>query len=253
MTQSEEPGRAREWDACSYDRVGAHMAHRGVGVLERIELDGSEAVLDAGCGTGRVTQLLLERLPRGRMIALDGSEAMLAQARERLGDGPRVRLMHADLGTSLEIGEPVDVIVSTSTLHWVPDHAGVFRRFASILGPGGRLHVDCGGEGNIAAVQEAIARAGGTWSPWNFRSDTAAAADLAAAGFVEVSTWLSPDPLDLDPDDLREYLRTVVLGSHLERLPQQARERFVDAVADAMPEPRIDYVRLNIDAVRGAT
>jgi trans-aconitate 2-methyltransferase len=229
------------------------MAHRGAGVLARIELDGSEVVLDAGCGTGRVTALMLERLPAGLIIALDGSAAMLDQARDRLGGDPRVQFVRADLTEPLPITRAVDVIVSTSTLHWVPDHAGVFRRFASALRPGGRLHVDCGGAGNIAGVRRAIRAAGVTWSPWNFRSDRQARDDLEAAGFTDVATWLSPDPLELDRRDLREYLRTVVLGSHLERLDDAAGELFVDAVSDAMPTPVIDYVRLNIDAVGGAS
>jgi len=253
MTGPRDAGRAREWDALSYDRVGAHMAHRGAGVLERIELRGSETVLDAGCGTGRVTAQVLERLPAGRVIALDGSTAMLDRARERLGGDPRVHFIRADLTEPLALTEAVDVIVSTSTLHWVPDHAGVFRRFADALNPGGRLHVDCGGAGNITGVQDAIRAAGVTWSPWNFRSDAQARADLEAAGFAEIATWLSHDPFELDRRDLKEYLRTVVLGSHLERLGEAAGQLFLDAVADAMPAPIIDYVRLNIDAVAGPT
>jgi trans-aconitate 2-methyltransferase len=250
MNDHREIPRAREWDAQSYDRVGGHMARRGAGVLERIDLRGDEVVLDAGCGTGRVTALILERLPKGRVIALDGSARMLDQARERLDDDRRVRFVHADLTTPIDLGEDVEVVVSTSALHWVPDHLVVFRGFASMLQPGGRLHVDCGGAGNIAGVQQAIAVAGVTWSPWNFRSDADAEEALAAAGFEHISTWLHPDPLDLEPEDLSEYLRTVILGSHLERLEPAARDAFVHAVVEAMPEPRIDYVRLNIDAVR---
>jgi trans-aconitate 2-methyltransferase len=226
------------------------MARRGAGVLERVRLEGTEVVLDAGCGTGRVTAMLLERLPAGRVIALDGSTAMLGHARERLGGDPRVRFVLADLTEPLDLGEQVDVVVSTSTLHWVPDHAGVFRRFAALLRPGGRLYVDCGGAGNIDGVLRAIRSAGETWSPWNFRSHAEARRDLEAAGFERVETWLSPDPLELDPNDLHEYLRTVILGSYLERLDREAGEALVEAVASALPTPTIDYIRLNIDAVR---
>ena len=52
-------------------------------------------------------------------------------------------------------------------------------------------------------------------------------------------------------EPFREYLRTVVLGAHLERLPTDAeRDAFVDAVADRLPDATIDYVRLNILATR---
>ena len=243
---------AREWDAAEYDRVGGHMAQRGAAVLDRLDLRGDETVLDAGCGTGRVTALLLERLPRGRVIGLDGSRAMLEQAQGRLGADARVELVHADLTRELPIVEPVDLIVSTSTLHWVPDHASVFRRLGVLLAPGGRLCVDCGGAGNIAAVRDAIEAAGESWSPWNFRSAEEAREDLAGAGFTAISTWLATDPLELAREDLPGYLRTVILGSHLERIPETRHDAFVAAVAEAMDRPLIDYVRLNIDARRAA-
>ena len=76
----------REWDAETYDAVSDPQFEWGMEVLERLELRGDETALDAGCGSGRVTAELLERLPEGRVIAVDGSEAMIEKARERLGD-----------------------------------------------------------------------------------------------------------------------------------------------------------------------
>ena len=71
---------AREWDADTYDRVSDPQFNWGMEVLERLELAGSETVLDAGAGSGRVTAELVKRLPEGRVIALDGSEQMIAKA-----------------------------------------------------------------------------------------------------------------------------------------------------------------------------
>ena len=85
----------RDWDATSYDRMSAPQEAMGRDVLDRLDLRGDERVLDAGCGTGRVTAALLERLPRGEVVAVDGSPAMVEQARERLGD--RVEVFVADL------------------------------------------------------------------------------------------------------------------------------------------------------------
>ena len=104
----------REWDGGTYDRISAPMEQMGLEVLARLPLQGDETVLDAGCGSGRVTAALLDRLPRGQVIAMDGSAAMLHAARARLGDDPRVQFVEADL-TSLDLGgRRCDAILSTA-------------------------------------------------------------------------------------------------------------------------------------------
>ena len=77
---------ARDWDASTYERVSDPQVAWAVAVLDRLPLDGDETVLDAGCGSGRVTEMLLERLPRGHVVAVDASASMVDQARARLGD-----------------------------------------------------------------------------------------------------------------------------------------------------------------------
>src|SRR5690349_461393 len=95
-------GSPREWDAESYDVVSDPQFKWGMEVLERMQLRGDEYVLDAGCGSGRVTEELLERLPDGRMLAVDASRAMIEKARERLGD--RASYLVVDLA-ELEVDE----------------------------------------------------------------------------------------------------------------------------------------------------
>jgi trans-aconitate 2-methyltransferase len=231
------------------------MTRWGSSVLDRLPLAGDETVLDAGCGSGRVTEALAGRLPRGRVIALDGSPSMVEAARERLARfGDRVAFVVADLEAPLPLAPAsVDAVLSTATFHWVRDHDALFRHLAAVMRPGARLAAQCGGAGNIATVRAAITAAGDPWEgPWTFASPGETQERLEAAGFREVETWLHPEPTALPPGEpLRVYLRTVVLGSHLERLEPARREPFVDAVATAMTEPLIDYVRLNILATRG--
>ena len=76
----------REWDAQTYDRVSDPQYEWGLEVLDRLDLTGDECVMDAGCGSGRVTAKLLERLPDGRVLCVDASESMIEKAREALGD-----------------------------------------------------------------------------------------------------------------------------------------------------------------------
>ena len=241
-----------DWDARTYDRIADPMTRWGSAVLDRLPLAGNERVLDAGCGSGRVTERLAERLPDGRVVALDGSPAMIEAARERLARfGDRVEYVVADLGRPLPV-EPVDAVLSTATFHWVPDHDALFTNLAAVIRPRGRLVAQCGGAGNIASVQRVLAGLGDGWlGPVHFETPLATATRLDAAGFVDVEVWLTDEPTRFDPGEpLETYLRTVVLGAHLERLPAGERDAFVRAVAAALPEPLIDYVRLNIVATR---
>lgn len=232
------------------------MTRWGTTVLDRLPLRGDETVLDAGCGSGRVTERLAERLPRGRVIALDGSPAMVAAAGERLARfGDRVDYVVADLGDPLPIEEgSLDAVLSTATFHWVPDHDALFRHLARATRPGGWLVAQCGGAGNIASIQRVLATIGDGWEgPVHFEPVLATVRRLDAAGYVDIECWLTDEPTRFEPGaPFETYLRTVVLGAHLERLPPDDHDAFVRTVADRLPEPLIDYVRLNIVARRSS-
>jgi trans-aconitate 2-methyltransferase len=246
---------ARDWDARTYDRVADPQTRWGSAVLDRLPLTGDERVLDAGCGSGRVTELLAARLPRGRVVALDGSPSMVEAARERLAPfGERVEFVVADLGQPLPIEGAVDAILSTATFHWVPDHDALFANLAAVLRPGGWLVAQCGGVGNIATVRRVLASIGDGWlGPAHYETPMATVGRLDASGFVDVECWLTDEPTRFEAGEPFEtFLRTVILGPHLERLPAGERDAFVHAVAERMPEPLIDYVRLNIVARRSS-
>jgi trans-aconitate 2-methyltransferase len=244
----------RKWDGRSYDRISGPMEALGLEVLGRLELRGEETVLDAGCGSGRITQALIERLPRGRVIALDASPSMVSAARERLGAQADIRV--GDL-LELELDEPVDAILSTATFHWIGDHDRLFQRLHSALRPGGRLVAQCGGEGNISELRgragEVVAREpyaehfAAFQPPWNYAGPGETRERLRAAGFAAAECWLQPAPKQ--PEHPREFLSTIVLGPHVQHLPEELREPFMDEVLAVLGEPVVvDYVRLNIDA-----
>ena len=244
---------APDWDAATYDRVADPQARWGLSVLERLPLAGDETVLDAGCGSGRVTELLAKRLPGGQVIAVDGSPAMIDQARVRLARfGQRVEYLVADLRRPLPVPGPVDAILSTATFHWLPDHAALFRNLAAVIRPGGRLVAQCGGSGNIVSVQAVLATLGDGWTgPWTFATPAETIDRLEAAGFVDVEAWLQPEPTPMEPGrPIEDFLRTAILVDHLARLAEAEREPFVRAVAAGLPRPLIDYVRLNFTATR---
>jgi len=242
----------REWDAGTYDRVAAPMTSRGTELVDALELDGAETVLDAGCGTGQVTAHLLERLPQGRVIALDASEAMLDLARQRFAGDGRVTVVRADLMEPLPVDERIDVIVSTSTFHWVPDHDRLFANLHAVLEPGGFLSAECGGAGNVASVLAHVEALGVHEHPWEFASAETTIERLTRAGFTDATARTYPRPAHLEPDAVVEYLRSVVLGAHVDALGPERGEELVQAVAARMDEPVIDYVRLAFTARKPA-
>jgi len=244
---------AAEWDAATYDRIAGPQARWGSAVVERLPLRGDERVLDAGCGSGRVTQQLLERLPNGRVVALDGSRAMLDEARRRLASyGDRVEYIQADLTKPLPVAPPVDAILSTATFHWVRDHDALFRHLAAVIRPAGRLVAQCGGRGNIAAVEAILEELGeSSHAVHYFAGPEETAARLVAAGFGDVRCWLEDAPTTFDSrPEFETFLATVVLRVALARRAPGERDAFVATVVDRLGRLELDYVRLNIDAVR---
>jgi trans-aconitate 2-methyltransferase len=133
----------------------------------------------------------------------------------------------------------------------------MWRRLADALRPGGRIEVQCGGVGNIRRVREVIAEVArelapelAGWSPWQFAGPEETSSRMREAGFVAIRCWLEERPTC--PDDVERFVRTSILAAHLERLPEERRERFTDAVVAGVRLP-LDYVRLNVSAVRAGS
>lgn len=256
---------ADEWDAGTYQRVSEPQFEWGRRVVERIPVEGDERVLDAGCGTGRVTRVIAAHVPRGTVEAVDGSAQMVAEARRRLADlAPRVRVRQVDL-LELEVETPADLIVSTATFHWILDHDLLFARLFAALAPGGRLVAQCGGAGNIARtlrVADEVA-AGAPFAPHldtldaahMFADHVTTVTRLRGAGFDDATAWLEEAPAYFpDAGAGAEFLAAVVLRRHVAALGPERGAAYCREVAERLLEPDgrmvIDYVRLNMQARR---
>ena len=241
-----------DWDAATYDRISDVQVGWALEQLERLPLTGDEIVLDAGCGSGRVTAELADRLPRGRVYGVDASPAMVEHARAALAE--RAIVVCQDL-VELDLPEPVDAVFSNATFHWIHDHDALFAALAGALQPGGRLVAQCGGRGNIDAFRRAADDVAGepefapyfeAWQrPWTYADAGQTAGRLERAGFTEIRTWLEPKRVLTD----RPFVKTVCLLRHLDPLPEKLRDRFVDRVIERGGNPVVlDYVRLNLTA-----
>ena len=260
-------GQAREWNAESYHRVSAPQTEWGRRVLSRLNVRGNERVIDAGCGTGRLTGELTKMLPEGRVVAIDRSWNMLLTARANLRPefGTRISFVRVELPL-LPFHEWADLVFSTATFHWVRDHETLFCEIRRALRPGGRLFAQCGGGPNLReahALAEAVMRRPPfadyfrSWTGiWEFSTPQQSADRLHAAGFIDVSTSLEPAPTTLvDEASYREFVTTVIYNPHLERLPAgPLRLQFIDEVtrraAQQDPPYTLDYWRLNLEGRR---
>ncbi|HTM24189.1 MAG TPA: methyltransferase domain-containing protein [Vicinamibacterales bacterium] len=255
-----------EWNAERYHELSAPQQAWGRRVLERMPLEGHEHVLDIGCGTGVVTGEIAARLPRGRLVALDRSEAMLRTASDWLRrQAPRTGIVRAD-GAALPFRRAFDAVFSAATFHWIHDHAALFRSIVMALKPGGRLVAQCGGEGNLAVLRGRaqrlmdgrFAQFFDEWTePTHYADVESTKRRLADAGFVDIDVWQEAAPTSFDdPETYREFIATVCVRHQAARLPTRERDLFlreltVAAAADS-PPLTLDYWRLNLAARRPA-
>ena len=217
------------WNADVYETVADPQFEWAQEIVARSGIKPGDIVLDAGCGGGRVTKLLLEITPN--VIAVDADPNMVAKARESLPES--VPVYHQDL-TELEIDQQVDVVFSCAVFHWITDHERLFERLHHALKPGGRLVAQCGGYGNIQNVLDVVGERPGRWL-YARPEDTEER--LRAAGFSEARAWLQPKPTV--PADMATFIENVIL--HEDDNARANAER-VAAQID-----HIDYVRLNME------
>ena len=255
------------WNAAGYHRVSAVQEAWGVELIGRIPAGRYRRILDAGCGSGRLTAHLMRSFPRAAVTGLDRSAAMIDEARRNLRRfAGRLRLCEADL-LAADLDGGYDLIFSNATFHWVLDHAKLFRNLAAWLAPGGRLVAQCGGAGNLRRVDAVVPVVSsqrpfapplrGFRRPVHFAAVDETRRRLARAGFrdIEVRLHEAPTPFP-SRAAFAEFVRHVNLVPILSRLQgPELRDAYVDAFVDIYEKRygrpyRLDYVRLTMTAVR---
>ncbi len=255
---------AREWDSAAYDRLSDPQFSWGMKVLKKLRtlpLRGDEHILDAGCGTGRVTEELLRAFPAATVTAVDASASMVCDAGKRLAAfGPRMNVAQLDLLDLAEDGR-YDVIFSTAVFHWIKDHDQLFGNLLRALRPGGTLLAQCGGGPNLERLRSRTEKVMKlpefephfrNWERlWEYPGPELTKTRLENAGFVEVSSGLEPALTPMPNEStFRMFVMTVILHPHLKRLPPELHRSFLDPLAmqAAQDDPpfMLDYWRLNM-------
>jgi len=235
-----------EWDGPAYDALPLPHQQWGKRTIAALNLQPTQTLLDAGCGTGRDAQVALETLTSGELICVDQSRTMLDQCRVALGDDPRVTIAQGDLDSPLPVDpNSIDAIMSVAALHWLSDHNNVWRNFFTSLKPGGRLATDAGGFGNLdrtlGLAMELFPET--SFPSWYYANVEDTTSLLIEAGFTNCEVELRPHPTVLPScETLVTYLQTLVFRDW--PLTQ------IETLAKAMTDNTLDYVRLEVRATK---
>jgi trans-aconitate 2-methyltransferase len=255
-----------EWNAAEYHRLSNPQMDWGTRLLEQLPARETDTVLDAGCGSGRLTVELAARIPRGRLIALDLSHNMTAKAREELaGAAIPVLVANANL-TALPLAHAVDGIFSNAVFHWIKNHDRLFAEIFRALKPGGWLLAQCGGGPNLertrARARRLVSHADflphfkGWQEPWLYATPSETADRLRRTGFEGVEAWLHAAPTIFESaDTYRDFLASVIMHPYLAQIKSAVlRDRLLDemtaAAAHDTPPFTLDYWRLTMRAHR---
>jgi trans-aconitate methyltransferase len=262
----------RQWDAEKYHSISHIQEKWGRDLINRRKWHRNEIVMDAGCGTGRVTKLLAEIVSKGGMVyAVDIDPNMIQQSLKNLANIKNVIVIQSDL-VNVELPRKVDVIFSNAVLHWVSDHKKVFQNFWKLIcdnnddnnSKGGQLLIQYGGQGNLEKVHRLLNQVKEldefrdyfiNWNePWYFGKPDETRKLLQEIGFKNVNVYLSEASTTFSVrKSYSEFVKAVVMKPFLEYLPhEKQRSRYLELFLDKVEQSGLawilDYMRLNIIA-----
>ncbi len=259
-----------KWNAAAYAANSVMQQTWARELIARLALRGDERILDVGCGDGKVTAEIAQNVPRGEVIGIDASTEMIAFAQKTFPakKHPNLEFQMMD-ARKIKFASPFDLVFSNAALHWVDDHEKFLRGAASVLNPGGRLIVSCGGKGNahdmfLALRPEMRLQ---RWreffrkmpAPYFFYTPGNYEKWLPKYGFRINALKLTPKKVPYPgTEGIATWLRTTWIP-YVQRVPEAMREEFIAAVTrrylashlpDAEAGVQVGMVRLEIDAIK---
>ena len=249
-----------QWNAHDYSRHSSEQQKWAHELIDKLNLSGTEHLLDVGCGDGKVTAAIARLLPRGRAVGVDVSPDMIAFARMHFPID-NLSFMQMD-ASSLNFEGRFDVVFSNAAIHWITDHRPVLRGIARSLKPGGRVLLQMGGRGcaseMVAAMTEVTRRP--EWSeffqsflfPYGFYSPDDYRQWMPEAGLtVERAELIEKDMTHSSIEAFAGWIRTTWMPwTH--SVPESRRDSFIaQAVKYYLSQhPRDDQGRVHVKMVR---
>ena len=238
------------WDAAQYDAVKAPQIDAGKELIVLAKVRENDAILDLGCGTGKLTIEIARLAPRGSVVGIDPSDDMLAKARTTTSGAGNLRLIktHAE---DIDFIDRFDLAFSNSALHWVKDQPRAVSRTYRALKRGGRIAFQFPAQNFcrefFISVDFAVSSLGyerfyrGWRSPWLFPTCEEFKSLLFRTGFSSVEVYEREYHLAFtDLDEVIRWWSSAGLRPYLAALPAVGQSYFADAFAKGFEKYRTE-------------
>jgi len=252
------------WDARAYDKVSTNVQLEwSQKLLEKKLWVGNEIVMDAGAGSGKLTKILADKVPNGKVYAVDADPNMIQQAKSNLSHYKNVQIFYSSMD-KVYLPSQVDVIFSNAALHWILDQEGVFSHFWQLLKPNGQLLIECGGGKNLEKTLSVIFKIMQSdqfkvyfvnWKPtWYFPMQEETERLLHKARFRDIQVNLSKKFTSFpDCESFAIFVKTVIMKPFLGYISDsKKRDEFLNAfLSDVkyLGQPQLlDFMLLSIFA-----
>ena len=141
------------WDAKDYANNSQNQYQWAKELIPKLKLKGNEALLDIGCGDGKITAELAKCMPNGLVVGIDSSAQMIKLSQNTFSNRNYPNLSFQVMDTrKLIFQNEFDMIFSNAALHWIVDQKAVLQGVQRSLKTGGRILFQMAGKANAHSV-----------------------------------------------------------------------------------------------------
>lgn len=262
--------KAYTWNSSDYAQHSSAQSEWANKLISKLHLQGTESILDIGCGDGKMTLALAEEAPKGHVVGIDSSESMIELAQQRLVDSTRQNVTFQQMDAlTLRFDHQFDVAFSNAALHWIKDHVAMLEGVKTSLKESGRILFQMGGKGNAQDIidvvhvliqQEKWYQYFNEFSfPYGFYGPKEYEQWLKQVGLRQKRLELIPKDMTQEgPEGLAGWIRTTWLP-YTQRVPEYLQETFISEIVESYIEAfpldqqgkvHVKMVRLEVEATK---